>query len=190
MLRFLETRDTPIIIVTPGHLYRHVYMSQNNTTEEDGEEIALKKQKSYIEEELLPCLENFPDMNIRLVNWYDYYQKDAFQDILQEFHAAFNKNGPFAKDMSQSVKNFLKLSDTDCLTEKGQKDFACSVNFVLEEYTFFSYAVLNGHPALVYPGRVFFDVHKIALLEDCPPLFLKTVFLSAEFRRKGRRRRI
>ncbi|UTC24939.1 hypothetical protein MMH89_02095 [Candidatus Comchoanobacter bicostacola] len=190
LLQFLSKRDNPVVIVTPGHLYRHVYMAQNNTSEEKGYEIALNKQKSYMEEELLPCLENFPGLNVRLVNWIDYYKRESFQEILGQFYAAYEKKGGFSKEIDQSVMSFLRVGKGERSEGQCEKDFNCSINFILEECAFLSYAVLNGHPAMIYPGRVFVDMDKLAQLDGCPPLFLKMVYLSADFKRKGRRRRI
>ncbi|MCP8352548.1 hypothetical protein [Candidatus Synchoanobacter obligatus] len=189
-LKYLENSKKKLVIVTPGYLYRYAYMASKHINHEEGLKMAMDKQYTYINEELNPTLVSLPNLNPRIIDWEQYYKAPAFQHILQDFKSAYAKNGPFAHVMREFVCSFLKLHhQVDKETFYESDAFKMSIEFVLEECACFTYATVQGHPMILYPGRVFLDFDHLTKLEDCPKQLAYVAYASVIYKRKSKKKR-
>ena len=156
ILKFLAENFEKTLLVTSGYLYRHHYRLYHES-EELSLNYALEKERAYIENELIPALDELGNDGIKLnfVRWEEIFLMNEVQfahEKLLDFH---NEDQLFNKSISELAQNFVLAK-----TSKGCRPICCSeskaiqlsIDFLLEETSVFNYLVEQNYKTDVYPG--------------------------------------
>ncbi len=148
IIEFLLNSCNKIKLVTPGHLYRHCYISNKAATESVRLQLALEYEKKYITQNIEPLSHLLDTPQFEVTTWSSIISTEEYKEQYRQIFDYCHTTEHFNDALNQTVQNFAQRGN-----EQPTQELRAGYKlFILEELAFFATMAKKGFPVVAYPG--------------------------------------
>ncbi|MDC3181142.1 tRNA-dependent cyclodipeptide synthase [Gammaproteobacteria bacterium] len=192
VLHFAMRTYNNIILVTPGHLYRHCYPASAHASEVRLQQ-ALNYEEKYKSQNFKPLLPLLKSSQIKVATWSEIIITSDYQEQLRQFLNYYQANKVFRAAIDKSTDHFVKRNNSSCSLLEQKMLIKQFTLFLLEEFAFFTTMAKQGYPVLAYPGSLIgaptsitTQFHEQNMYPDAPEYLKKVAYITMVLKKSGR----